>query len=767
MSYRKIIFILCLGIFISTERNVNAQVVDTTATFNTNGSGATGSIQTFTVPFCASALTITANGAQGGATGGLGAQITGVFNYPVGTVFNILVGQKGGSSDNAHGSGGGGSFVVLASNDTILLIAGGGGGHGSSGMDATSNGSAGRNGQSPAGSGTAASGGGGGSSAGTSPGGSGCTAGATQFGFYWSSGGGGYCGNGGAYAGGGYAGGQSFLTGGTGGQAAPSGGNAPGGYGGGGGDGDRGAGGGGYSGGAGGTSNSTGGGGGGSYNSGTDQVNTAGVNSGDGSVTITWYSLNITATDTAVLMTNVSCFGASDGSAYARVTGVGLTYMWTPSGQTTDTASGLTAGTYTIAVNSPCGGSASSTVIITQPAVLTAATGVATVNVLCNGGANGVATVSPVGGGTPFVYSWTPSGQTTKAATGLSAGTYTVTVDDNCGKSATTTVTITQPNPLAVSASETANVNCYAGNNGSASSTVSSGTSPYTYSWSPSGGNLDTVVGLSAGTYTLHVKDNNGCTGSASITITQPAAVLTSTAYTTGNALCNGSSDGSAAASISGGTSPYTYSWTGGSTNATASGLSAGTYTMTVTDNHGCTSTASAIIKQPAPLHVVKDSTVDSGACTGTAWVIASGGVAPYTYAWSDGSTSYYIHYTCPSKLCCTVEDANGCTKEVCIHVISVLGVDNLNSDAGQITVYPNPNNGEFTIESTLASGGSSTVEVYNVLGEKVYTTTLNSNKGQNTTVNISNQPGGIYLYRVISNINGSLLGEGKIVLQK
>lgn len=470
--------------------------------------------------------------------------------------------------------------------------------------------------------------------------------------------------------------------------------------------------------------------------------------------------------------TNVSCHGGSNGTATVTTTnGFGpYTYLWSPSAQTNVTATGLSAGIYTVVVHSGCGTSASATVTITQPNILTGANAVVITNEVCSGNNVGSASVSTIGGGSPFTYLWTPSGQTNANATGLTAGTYTVKVNDACGKSATATVTITQPNNLTVSTFATENISCNGDKNGAASANVSNGTSPYTYAWSPLGETTATIAGLSAGVYTLNVTDNHGCTGSASINITQPNMLSTSLAVTS-NVFCNGGNDGSISSSTTGGTSPYIYAWTGGGgSNATAAGLSMGTYTLNITDKNGCTCSAATTITQPTPIVVIRDSTPDDGGCTGTAWVIVNGGVLPYTYLWSNGNTTYYNKYVCGANTyCCTITDANQCKEDVCIYVNSDAGINNLtSSNSGGITVYPNPSGGQFTFSFTYPSaiaGAQFTIEVYNVLGEKVYSN-YQIAQSSNCQINLSTQPNGIYLYRVIAE-NGNLMGEGKLVITK
>jgi hypothetical protein len=137
------------------------------------------------------------------------------------------------------------------------------------------------------------------------------------------------------------------------------------------------------------------------------------------------------------------------------------------------------------------------------------------------------------------------------------------------------------------------------GQSGSSTVTPGGGTSPYTYSWSPAGGSNANGTGLTAGNYTVTVTDNNGCTATASVAITQPAIVGITIASQT-YPLCNGGVGSATANAATGGTSPYNYNWTpNGGTNLTAA-LSAGNYTITATDAHGCSGTASVSIIQPA-----------------------------------------------------------------------------------------------------------------------------------------------------------------------
>ena len=252
--------------------------------------------------------------------------------------------------------------------------------------------------------------------------------------------------------------------------------------------------------------------------------------------------------------TNVACNGGTTGSATVSASGgTGtLSYSWAPSGGTAATATGLTAGTYTVTVTDANGCMATRSFTITEPTAINTAVGSQT-NVSCNGGSNGSASVVPSGGTPGYTYSWAPSGGTAATATGLTAGTYTVTVTDANGCMATRSFTITEPTAINTAVGSQTNVSCNGGSNGSASVVPSGGTPGYTYSWSPSGGTAATATGLTAGTYTVTVTDANGCMATRSFTLTEPTAINTAVGSQT-NVSCNGGSNGSASVVPSGGT---------------------------------------------------------------------------------------------------------------------------------------------------------------------------------------------------------------------
>jgi hypothetical protein len=188
--------------------------------------------------------------------------------------------------------------------------------------------------------------------------------------------------------------------------------------------------------------------------------------------------------------------------------------------------------------------------------------------------------------------------QTTATASGLVAGTYTVTVTDDEGCSAIASVTINQPAQIGLTMTKV-DVSCFGGNDGSATVTVSGGSAPFTYLWNTVPAQTTaTASGIVAGTYTVTVTDDEGCSATASVTINQPAQIdLTMSKV---DVSCFGGNDGSATVTVSGGSAPFTYLWNTvpAQTTATASGLVAGTYTVTVTDDEGCSNIGVIVLEE-------------------------------------------------------------------------------------------------------------------------------------------------------------------------
>jgi len=415
--------------------------------------------------------------------------------------------------------------------------------------------------------------------------------------------------------------------------------------------------------------------------SGGTNATATGLGTGTYTVTITDFNgCQITRTTTVnqpaaalggtISKTDVSCNGGSNGTATVSVTGgtTPYSYSWAPSGGTNASATGLTQGTYTVTVTDFNGCQITRTTTVNQPATaLSAATGGSKTDVNCNGGSNGTATVAPTGGTPPYTYSWAPSGGTAATASGLAAGTYTVTVTDNNACQATRTYTINQPATALGGTISKTDVSCNGGSNGTATVSATGGTPGYTYSWAPSGGTAATASGLAVGTYTVTVTDANACQITRTITVNQPAtAISAATGGGKTDVSCNGGANGTATVAPTGGTTPYSYSWApSGGTNATATGLTAGTYTVTVTDFNGCQATRTFTVNQPATAlggTISKTDVSCNGGANGTATVTATGGTTPYSYSWApSGGTAATASGLVAGTYTVTVTDNNNC----------------------------------------------------------------------------------------------------------
>lgn len=381
-------------------------------------------------------------------------------------------------------------------------------------------------------------------------------------------------------------------------------------------------------------------------------------------------ALTVEAGPEITLRTSVNSSACSYGSATVAPLGAPLlhySYLWS-NGDTTATASMLNAGTYTVTVTSFEGCTASASVTVGGSAPLIVTINSTAANCATNNG--GSAMVTATGGSLPYHYLWS-NGDTASSVTALFAGNYNVTVTDASGCSASSTVQIISTGSLALN-TIIRNVACNGGSDGTIEVQVLNGSAPFSYLWS--NGESDSVaINLVAGTYVVTVTDSIGCMNVDSVTIAQPA-VLTALSSCYAHEMCFGDSSGVGMISVNGGTAPYTYLWSNGATTALDSNLTAGMFSVTVTDNNGCTASASIVVAEPAPLSI---TTADApafcnGMPTGSAMAMASGGTLPYSFLWSNGETSDEDTALIPGTYSVTVTDGNGCTASATVDVIAL-----------------------------------------------------------------------------------------------
>jgi hypothetical protein len=338
------------------------------------------------------------------------------------------------------------------------------------------------------------------------------------------------------------------------------------------------------------------------------------------------------------LTANVNILNGTNGNSNGSITAIPAggtppyTYIWNTS-YTGQTITGITSGTFSV--------------IVTDYYQCSASTGGTVSNLTCNltstittvdsqgNLSNGSATVTASGGTPPYTYSWS-NGQTTATANNLSGNTsYSVTVIDNAGCNYTNSAFILDiPCNLTVNLSSTNTAGNL--NNGTASATILSGHSPYTYIWNTVPVQTTaTATGLSASTYTVTVKDIWNCTYSGNVTVSATPCTLNATLSSTTSH--GGFANGTATATVTAGTAPYTYSWNTSpvQTKATATGLTPSTYTVTIKDALNCVITPSITVNNTPCALTVSTTHTDT-----TATAIPAGGSGSYSYSWSNGQTT-------------------------------------------------------------------------------------------------------------------------------
>jgi len=365
---------------------------------------------------------------------------------------------------------------------------------------------------------------------------------------------------------------------------------------------------------------------------------------------------------------------------------------------------------------------------------------------------NGAASVIVDTGGGAYSYLWSPGGATTSGISGLSVGTYTVKVTDKNSCFADMVDSVTQPLAIANSFSST-NVSCFGGSGGSIALTTTGGTSPYSYSWSSGVSSTSaSAFGLYAGTYTITIKDKNGCIDTTSITITQPPKLIVKTTaiYTA----CYASSNGGAAVTVTGGTPGYTYNWSPlGGTDSTASGIPGGTYTVTVTDNSGCSVQDTLTVPQDSK---IRDSAISTtliscyGGNNGAITMGVKGGSAPYTYAWTNSSSSTIS----------TTYSASGLSTGTYIFIVK----DNHGCSDTSTVFFAQPSQLTATsVVMTICPGDSATLNANALGGTKPYTYSWNPTSATSPTINVTPTSNTSYVVTVTDSNNCKASGTDSV----
>lgn len=363
------------------------------------------------------------------------------------------------------------------------------------------------------------------------------------------------------------------------------------------------------------------------WSNGNTTQNLSNLSSGSYSVTISDTN-NCTITDSAIINDyististtlntpnyngyNITCFGGNNGSIISNTTNAvgSLSFIWSD-GQNSDTAINLSAGTYSLTVIDSLGCSDSESLTLTEPPNELNSSYTQN-NITCFGASDGSTTINIIGGNTGtnigdtnYIMNWGGNISILYNPTsvfqisGLSVGIYSYSITDLSGCIVEDTITITQPSPL--SASLTTNTICCNGSNsGWINTSMAGGNIPYSFQWS-NGNTMQNLTGLTAGTYSVIVTDNNNCSTQETITIAENPILITT--YNSTNVSCFGENDGSITTNTSGGDGVFSYLWSNGSTNQNLLNIPAGTYTCTISDSCGCSNIISATITEPTEL---------------------------------------------------------------------------------------------------------------------------------------------------------------------
>lgn len=363
----------------------------------------------------------------------------------------------------------------------------------------------------------------------------------------------------------------------------------------------------------------------------------------------------------------IDCTGQSNGRITALVSGgtAPFVYVWSnkKSTQTIDT---LAPGTYGVIVRDAkaCVVQGSAT-LLDPPALIV---NLKVTDFLCGNSNAGTGQITVSGGTAPYKYLWS-NGATTSSVQNIPSGIYSITVTDarNCIETAIDTILISSGPKITAIKSD---VNCFGENNGRIAVNASGGNGTLTYNWS-NGRSTSTISNLSPGIYRVTVTDQSLCSKDTSFVITQPNTLSLTMS---GNALlCGAPQSGSARATVSGGTTPYSYQWSNGATTSSINQLNGGPYKVTVTDARECQVIDSFRVQDPGILLcqiTVTKAVSAPGVSDGEAEVKVSNGTAPYKYLWSNGATTSAVKNLNGGTYSVTTTDVLGCSTSCTISLI-------------------------------------------------------------------------------------------------
>ncbi|MEP7169131.1 MAG: T9SS type A sorting domain-containing protein [Bacteroidota bacterium] len=455
------------------------------------------------------------------------------------------------------------------------------------------------------------------------------------------------------------------------------------------------------------------------------------------------------------------CPASCNGTAAAISTSTysPFSYSWnTVPIQTTDTATALCAGTYSVIVTDSAGCISVDSVVISDPVLSLTLT---STNTSCSAtNCIGTATAN-VTGPAPFNYVWSTTG-TTATITNLCMGTYSVIATDSNNCVLTDSVSISQPDPPTVSFTYTSPL-CYGSCNGIVNASAS-GIAPFTFSWT-TGGTDSTINNACFGWNSVTVTDSGGCFAIDSVMVLQPDS-LSITSGNTLNVTCHGDCDGYLSVNVNGGTYPFYYLWSTGSAWPDQLNLCAGTYTVTVTDTNGCSNQFINSVTEPDSMIVALTSTDATcmGCNDGTLSTSVTGGTPPYIYFFTPVGTDTTQVTAGTYYLCVT--DAHACLSCDSTIVTEPNGIFEFTNSDVHLRVYPNPFNSTaiISIPNSVAVSDNLKIYFYDLLGKEIETISYAVKKSNTIIIDRKNVPAGMYLFKVFNK--EEIIGTGRFTVE-
>lgn len=378
-------------------------------------------------------------------------------------------------------------------------------------------------------------------------------------------------------------------------------------------------------------------------------------------------------------------------------------------------------------------------------------------NVSCFGGYTGAAEVIVNNGVGPYTYTWSPATSQTNSIVGVSAGTYTVNVMESNGCRTTGTVQITQ-NTAITTTTSSQNASCVGTNNGSAMVSVSGNIAPYTYAWTPSGATTPGVTGLQRGIYSVMVTSSSGCTKTQTVAVLADDSLAIS--VLSNPASCAGMSDGSAQATVSGGHSPYTYTWSSSTvTTASLSSLQAGTYMVDVSSSNGCIATATYTINNRAQAVTASfsPSVINGIAPLTINFSNQSSNANTYQWDFGDGNRSSEDNpthvYSASGTYTVAVLATNGVCSDIAYSIVTI-DDDSYAEIPNVFTPNGDQNNDLFYVKAKNVS----TIEmsIYNRWGKKIHETSGKQAIWDGNEADQKGAPDGTYFYIITITFNNN-----------